>query len=454
MTLSTILLSMDGLAAYYLDLPYLQLPNLRSLIAVGTYARRTTITFPTSTWISHTSMITGCHPAKHGVLGNWTINRGTRTVVEHFADQTDKETTVQVPTLYDAAKQAGLTTASVMWGVTRGARNLDYCIPEFYYQPMFETHVDPDLWQALRNAKLPVDRYAEWSVNHGLTGAQDWLTLRIGEYFLQHYNPDLLMIHFLLSDSLQHDYGVHSPEAYYAIEHCDLLLGHLLRTLDMLGMRPRTNLIVCSDHGHAANQYEVRPNYLFQQRGWQKTGEDMNKLPDGKPLLLSDETKAAVVTNGGSGYLYIFAEGEERAALVPEVLAALEETGTFEAILGPEHFAELGLALDHPETPDFVLLAKPSYYVSHLAVGGGAGAPFSKAVAAESSAVAPSKFKSMHGYHPSMPEMDGFAVFNGPSYPANLTLDRIHITDIAPTIARTMGIELPQADGQAIEVVV
>jgi predicted AlkP superfamily pyrophosphatase or phosphodiesterase len=452
MNSSTILISLDGLAGFYLDLPQLQLPNLRTLIKRGTFARRLTITYPTSTWISHTSAITGCFPAKHGVLGNWTIDRARRSVIEHFGDQTNKESVVAVPTLYDVAKQAGLTTAALMWPVTRGARSLDFCIPPFYQQQMYTAHVDPGFWQALRDAQFTIDRYAAWSVNHGLGGGQDWLTLQIGEYLLETKRPELLMLHFLLPDSLQHDYGVHSPEAYYAMEHCDLLLGRLLNKLDTLGLREQTNIVVFSDHGHAPIDREVRPNVVLQQRGWQQRGDDMNRPSVDGELRLSDETKVAAVTNGGDGYLYIFAEGEERAALAREAQAALMETEAFDAILGPEHFAQLGLPRDHKDTPDYVLCAKPGYFVSHLASAASGESPLSGMWSGENGAITPAKFKSMHGYRPSMPEMDGFAVFSGPSYATGATIERMHLTDIAPTIAHTLNLELPDADGHRIPV--
>src|SRR5688572_36433 len=65
-----VLVSIDGLAASYLDDKRAELPTLRKLAAEGASARGMITSFPSVTWPSHTSLITGVHPAKHGVIGN------------------------------------------------------------------------------------------------------------------------------------------------------------------------------------------------------------------------------------------------------------------------------------------------------------------------------------------------------------------------------------------------
>src|SRR5688500_11813149 len=65
-----VLVSIDGLAASYLDDTRAELPTLRKLAAEGASARGMITSFPSVTWPSHTSLITGVHPAKHGVIGN------------------------------------------------------------------------------------------------------------------------------------------------------------------------------------------------------------------------------------------------------------------------------------------------------------------------------------------------------------------------------------------------
>src|SRR6185436_7164700 len=91
------------------------LPNLRKLAAGGAVANAMTISNPAITWPNHTTLVTGVPPRKHGVLYNGLVTRqgpGKATKNEQWAD---KSRLVRVPTIYDAAYNAGLTTAEVDW---------------------------------------------------------------------------------------------------------------------------------------------------------------------------------------------------------------------------------------------------------------------------------------------------------------------------------------------------
>src|SRR5262245_10078713 len=65
-----VLVSIDGLAASYLNDARAELPTLRKLAKTGAVAKGMITSFPSVTWPSHTSLITGVHPARHGVIGN------------------------------------------------------------------------------------------------------------------------------------------------------------------------------------------------------------------------------------------------------------------------------------------------------------------------------------------------------------------------------------------------
>ena len=64
---------------------------------------------------------------------------------------------------------------------------------------------------------------------------QDWLTLEAARHVLAVRPPRLLLLHFLTLDSFQHDYGIGSPEARWALLQMDALVGRLLDTLAELG---------------------------------------------------------------------------------------------------------------------------------------------------------------------------------------------------------------------------
>src|SRR5579864_1302131 len=68
-----LVISVDGLDWRYLrdrDSLGLSIPNIRKLIARSQIADGVTGVWPTITWPSHTTMLTGVRPDEHGILGN------------------------------------------------------------------------------------------------------------------------------------------------------------------------------------------------------------------------------------------------------------------------------------------------------------------------------------------------------------------------------------------------
>src|SRR5215213_5075409 len=65
-----VLISVDGLAHYYFEDPKAPMPFIRQLAANGARAKRMKTSMPTNTWPNHTTLVTGVHPGKHGVIGN------------------------------------------------------------------------------------------------------------------------------------------------------------------------------------------------------------------------------------------------------------------------------------------------------------------------------------------------------------------------------------------------
>jgi predicted AlkP superfamily pyrophosphatase or phosphodiesterase len=102
-----VLVSIDGLAASYLDDPRANLPTLRKLRKEGATAKGMITSFPSVTWPSHTSLITGVQPARHGVIGNNVWLRSEERALAYIGDpERTKDQAVRVGTLYDAAHQS------------------------------------------------------------------------------------------------------------------------------------------------------------------------------------------------------------------------------------------------------------------------------------------------------------------------------------------------------------
>ena len=118
-----ILITIDGGAAYHLDNPDLLLPNIRKMIAEGAWADKGSETiFPSVTNPSHSTIITGVLPIKHGDLENGLFDRkNDRTYPPNSLPHSE---VFKVKTLFDAAKDRHLTTASIFWPETNWTRLL------------------------------------------------------------------------------------------------------------------------------------------------------------------------------------------------------------------------------------------------------------------------------------------------------------------------------------------
>src|SRR5436190_14110864 len=120
-----ILITIDGLAAYYFSDPQAPLPTLRKLAAEGASAEALHVSNPTTTWPNHTTLVTGVSPARHSVLFNGMLVRqgpGQPVKIEGDHDQSEL---ITVPTIYDRLHRLGFRTAAVNWPCTRGATTLD-----------------------------------------------------------------------------------------------------------------------------------------------------------------------------------------------------------------------------------------------------------------------------------------------------------------------------------------
>jgi predicted AlkP superfamily pyrophosphatase or phosphodiesterase len=72
-----LLISVDGMKPEaVLEAPKygLKVPNLRAFTADGIYATRVRGVLPTLTYPSHTTLLTGASPAKHGIIDNTTFD--------------------------------------------------------------------------------------------------------------------------------------------------------------------------------------------------------------------------------------------------------------------------------------------------------------------------------------------------------------------------------------------
>src|SRR5437764_945 len=226
-----ILISIDGLAHFYWTDPAARMPVLRGLAERGASAGGMATVFVSTTWPSHVSLVTGVGPRTHGVVSNHILNRATSVAEDFTGDPVyDAADLVRAPTFYDRAHAAGMRTAAIDWPATRHATSLDFNLPMFKNQKIFETHTDAAVWKELGALGYPVERQGEWA-ELPKRFLKDAMVADLAIHVMQRHAPDVLLLHFLCADSHQHLYGPRSPEAYWAIAYIDALIGRVLGAL-------------------------------------------------------------------------------------------------------------------------------------------------------------------------------------------------------------------------------
>jgi len=427
-----ILVSVDGLANFYLDDPRADMPTIRRLAREGARARGGMVcSFPTVTWPNHVTLVTGTSPARHGVIGNSYLDRATGKPVALLPDPLfDKDQIVKTPTVYDAAHGAGLKTAGVVWPATRNARTLDWTVPDMAGDEAWPKFGTASWLAELRAAHLPVERQGAW-VREPAGGVQrDWLYVRMARHVLQTHAPNLLLIHLVEPDHVQHRHGPRSPESYWCMSYADDRVRDLVEAAEKSPRAGKTTLFVCGDHGFLSINREIRPNVVLHRLGLTEAGKGKAGIP-----------AAYCLSQGGSSMVYVLSE-PRRDQLVEQLRKALAKVDGVEAVLGPDEFTRVGQPTrrEDPHAPDFWLAARPGY-------------SFSDAAGGEEVVVARASTGGTHGYLPDQPDLLSACVVWGPDVKAGTDLGKIDIRSVAPSIAGVLGVELSGAEGKRLPAV-
>jgi predicted AlkP superfamily pyrophosphatase or phosphodiesterase len=394
----------------------LEIPNLRRFVREGAYATGVVGVLPTVTYPSHTTLITGTAPARHGVIGNTTFDPMQINQGGWYWYASD----IKVPTLWEAARQAGRSTASVHWPVTVGAAAIDWNLPQVWRTGHGD---DAKLVAALSTPGLlpelegTLGAYAP-GINEEIDG--DETRGRFAAEIITRKKPYLMTAYLTALDHEQHAKGPGSPEAHAILERIDAIVGRLVTA--QLAAQPDSVIAIVSDHGFSATTTEVNFYRAFIDAGLITLG------PDGK--IASWE--AEPWTSGGSVAIML-ARPDDQAleARVSELLNRLKADPAMRirAIADRAEVARIG---GNPQAA-FYLDLMPD------ATSGGFAGP----AAALSK---PSTSKGMHGFFPAAANMRSTFMLMGRGVPAGRSLGEVDMRAIAPTLAVILEVPFATAE--------
>jgi predicted AlkP superfamily pyrophosphatase or phosphodiesterase len=363
--------------------------------------------------------VTGVHPLKHSVLFNGVLVRGGPGEPVRIDGLRDQKDLVAVPTIYDRLHGLGYRTANINWPCTRGSAALDDNFPDVLEQV---SQMTPRLRDELVTAGiLPDARDATFRALGAAARDKIWTAAAI--HVITTRKPNLLLLHLLLTDTIQHRYGPRSEAAYTAMAQADAHVAEVLRAITASGLGERTTVFAVSDHGFSRPSKLVNPNVIFRRAGLMRP---------------RSRTRVQAISEGGVAFVFLTDPSTTKAdeARVRELLRGQEG---IDRILGSDDFAELGLPepAKNPQMADLLITAKKGYAFAEEV--------FDEEVITELKAASGS-----HGSLASDPEMNGAFVAWGRGIMRGAKLGIVDNRDVAPTIAALLGETMAGVDGKVL----
>jgi predicted AlkP superfamily pyrophosphatase or phosphodiesterase len=361
-------------------------------------------------------MATGVNPARHGITTNGAFDPleknlgGWRWYAEDLKS---------VP-VWELAWRAGYRTALVSWPVTVGA-HATWLLPEYWRA---RNDDDRKLTRALSTPHLldDVTRAHPDLWSRLVPEPKDDAIAEIATHVVERGKPHLLMVHLVDVDEEQHAHGLWSPHALRAIEQADRQVGLLLQSVHQAGIWARTAFILASDHGFAPVTRRLRPGVLLREAGLVLVNDKNEPI----------DWKAAVLPSAAQAYVYLRSKDDAATAdAVHRIFSErLAKGGEIARIYDRDAIRAAG------GDPDALLAIEAAEGVYF---GAGYGGDYET----------PAAIAATHGYDPARPAMQASLLLLGPGI-TNGPIAGARLVDIAPTIARWLGLSMPDVDGRAL----
>jgi predicted AlkP superfamily pyrophosphatase or phosphodiesterase len=261
---------------------------------------------------------------------------------------------------------------------------------------------------------------------------RDELWTRAGEFLIEKHRPNFLLFHLLTTDSINHKYGPGSLPSFTAYAFTDACLKRLINTLEASGMKDKYTLLITTDHGFKSATKLIRSDAVLRK-------EELMKR-NGAVVLSCD---AISKSYGGGSAIYI-TDPAKKATLVPKLKEIFSKIEGVEKVYDASEYAEIGLAqpTDNEQVGDLFMVAKDGYAFTDA---------FTEGDIVVDQKLEGTSYAGHHGYFNADPQLNGTFIAYGYGIKKGVKLEDFSNLSVAPTIAKLLGIELPDADGKPLE---
>jgi predicted AlkP superfamily pyrophosphatase or phosphodiesterase len=257
--------------------------------------------------------------------------------------------------------------------------------------------------------------------------AADFVKAAAAAEIIERHCPNLLMVNFTSFDEAQRRYGLLSAESIKAMEAIDDFVKKIIDAAEKFEMAEEATFILVSDSGSSKIEKEFNPNVLLAKKGW-LTSDSRGRVTS---------WLAVAQSFGGSAGVFVKDPKDEKFIREVETFftqqAEKPDSPIWRIITRPEATklgADPRVALYLDAAPLYAITAKTT------------GSPITN--------LSKGADRAVRGYAPSRVEMRALFVIAGKGIKSGAQTPYARLIDIAPTVARLLGLEMKTARGRVI----
>lgn len=413
-----IVISLDGFGSTDVTNYLSFMPNLQKLIKVGTHIKHIHGVYPSQSYPSHVSMITGQLPDKHGIVNNQRFQINKKT-----PDWLWSSHLIKSPSLLQLAANKGLKVASLMWPVTEAANFIDYNLAPTYNEHIWNNwnqktySVKPLTWANKINREFKNLKENSESFQPML----DKFVTKTAADLILSKQPNVTMVRLTDLNGQRYRYGVHSTQANQSILRLDKRIGDIVKATVDAGIYNQTNFAIVSGGYMISVDKMIHLNMIFEEQGWLST--DKNEF-------INPDYQVIAYPSGGSTAIYV-----KDQRMIPEIVEVIEKSPVADAIETIYNQRQLKLIGADPKA-SLMLEAKTGYYFTNET-----NRPFLIEKVESRQYGLENRYIATDGYSPDKPMNTSIAVLSGPGIKKTNEIWQAEMIDIAPTLAEMIDVK-------------
>ncbi|MDD4363427.1 MAG: alkaline phosphatase family protein [Atribacterota bacterium] len=429
-----ILIVWDGLRSDFVNKRFT--PNLFEFASKGVLFKNHHSVFPSCTRVNCASMVTGCYPDMHGLMGNQiyicdknqdlkVISTSNYKLLKEYNRQTKgnmlRKTSITEILNDHQKKSLVLSTGSGGSAYIFDHKESGVVINSSF---CFPAEISEQLRKKI--GPFPVEEVPNKEQNK-------YLVQSFFNYFLPEMDPDLTILYLCEPDKTQHYYGIGTVQSCQTIKDNDDLFGEFLIGLQQYNSVNETDILITSDHGGSTITGTVNPVDLLIEGGFKE-----NENSDDLTIVSSD------------GSIGIYLKNWQKNKII-EIIKYLQEHEWVGPIFSKTGRGKLGLT---PEIMNLELIRYKNNLAPDLLLSLNWNTGKNKNGFPGGTYADTSVYPVGGGMHGSFSpyDMHNILIATGPSFQSGLISNYPSGNiDLAPTILYLLGLTNSGMDGRILE---